>query len=144
MAHFIPCTKTIDLVQLAYLLTKEVFTKHRLLESIVSDHGSLFTSHFWKALMKLMGIQVKMLTSFHPQTNRATERVNQTLKQYIRSFINFTQDDWADYIPLAEYTYTDSPGAASGYSPFYIVFREHPPPPPMVSHKPPTEVPTAA
>jgi hypothetical protein len=36
------------------------------------------------------------------------ERVNQTLKTYLRNFINYDQDDWYSLLPLAEFAYNNS------------------------------------
>lgn len=44
-----------------------------------------------------------MLTAFHPQTDGQTERWNQEVEQYLRAFTNYRQDDWAEYLPIAEF-----------------------------------------
>ena len=84
MAHFIPLKageKSAD--HLARIFLKEVWRFHGLPNNIVSDRDSRFTSSFWKALMRLLGINQKMSTAYHPQTDGQTERVNQTLESYL-------------------------------------------------------------
>jgi len=41
-----------------------------------------------KELNRMLGIETKLLTVFHPQTNEQTKRINQELEQYLRMFIN--------------------------------------------------------
>jgi len=65
---------------------------HRLLESIISDRGVQFAAGMMKELNNLLGIQMKLLTAYYPQTNRQTERINQELEQYLRVFIDHRQE----------------------------------------------------
>ena len=44
-----------------------------------------------KKLNNLLGIQTKLLTAYHPQTDGQTERINQKLEQYLRVFIYQTR-----------------------------------------------------
>jgi hypothetical protein len=67
-----------------------------------------------------------MSTSFYPQTDRQTERVNQTLKTYLRTFINYDQDDWYSLLPLAEFAYNNSVVQATQLTPFYTNYGYHP------------------
>jgi hypothetical protein len=50
-------------------------------------------SEFWDGLCGLLGIKKRMSTIFHPQMDGETERVNQTLETYLRTIINYDQDD---------------------------------------------------
>jgi len=43
-------------------------------------------------LNRMLGIESKLSTVFHSQTNRQTERVNQELEQYLRMFIDHRQE----------------------------------------------------
>jgi hypothetical protein len=126
MAHFIPCTKTITGEGTAKLLLNHVFRLHGLPSDIVSDRGPQFASKFWKRLFQLMGVQTKLSSAFHPETDGQTERTNQTLEQYLRCTINYQQDDWADWLPLAEFAYNNSLHSATQKTPFFANFGFHP------------------
>ena len=61
---------------LAYVFTRNIVANHGLPDKAVSDKDKLFTLHFWTTLTALLGIKRKLLTAFHPQTDRQTERLN--------------------------------------------------------------------
>ena len=65
---------------LARMSTQFIIRAHELLSSIVLDHGTQFTSKFWKALCQQLGLTVKLSTAHHPETNSQTESANQELK----------------------------------------------------------------
>ena len=48
MSHFIPCSKKLDAGQFANLFMKESVRLHGLPQDIITDRGTLFTSHLWK------------------------------------------------------------------------------------------------
>ena len=82
-------------IHLARMFTQYVIQTHGLPSLIVSDRGKQFTSEFWKALCQQLSITVKLSTAHHPETNSQTERANQELECYLRSHVNYLQDDWA-------------------------------------------------
>jgi len=69
---------------------------HGLPESIILDRGVQFVTEMMKELNNLLGIQTKLLTAYHLQTDRQMERINQELEQYLRVFINHRQEQWPD------------------------------------------------
>ena len=127
MVHFIPLPKYGKTASdLSRIFAREVWRFHGLPSDIVSDRDSDFTSETWKEFLKLSGIRPRMSTAFHPQTNGQTERLNQTIKAYLRSFICHEQDDWVSLLPIAEFAYNNSVTSATGMSPFYANYRFHP------------------
>jgi len=64
-------------------------------------------SQFMHELYHLLGIKVAASTAYHPQTDGQTECVNQELEQYLRVFVNERQDDWVEWLPMAEFTYNN-------------------------------------
>jgi transposase InsO family protein len=52
---------------------------HSMPKSIISDRDRVFTSAFWRELFCLTGTKLCLSSSYHLQTDGATERVNQSL-----------------------------------------------------------------
>jgi len=125
MTHLLPCNKTTDAPQFARLFVNHIIRLHGILESLVSDHGSLFTSHFWKALSQMLGLKGRLSTAFHPQTDGQTERMNQTIEQYLRIYCNYQQDDSYHHLSLAEYAYNIAFQSTIRCSLFYANYGYH-------------------
>ena len=125
MSHFIPCREASNGRALADTLFSQVFKLHGLPQSVVTDWGSTFRSQFTQQVLNLLKIKLKLSTAFHPQTDGQTERVNQCLEQYLRCFVSFQQDDWAEWLPMAEFQYNNSRSATTGMSPFYANYGFH-------------------
>jgi transposase InsO family protein len=81
ITHFLPCTKGINSEGTTDLLMREVFQHHGLPNNIKSDRGPQFVSKFWRHLLSLLKVSCNLSSSYHPQTNGQTERINQTLEQ---------------------------------------------------------------
>ena len=71
---------------------------HGFPHAITSDRGSNWVSDFWKSLCTQIGIEQRLSTAFHPETDGAAERMNQEVLAYIRSFISFAQFEWASML----------------------------------------------
>nr|GEU48104.1 hypothetical protein [Tanacetum cinerariifolium] len=56
---------------------------------IVSDRDPRFTRRFWTELFKIMGTDLNFSTSFQPQMDGQTERVNALLELYLRHYTPF-------------------------------------------------------
>ena len=67
-----------------------------------------------------------MSTSFHPQTDGQTERTNRTLEEMLRAYVNYKQDNWDEYLPIAEFAYNNSKQISTGYTPFELDAGQHP------------------
>jgi len=92
MAYFIPTTEKMTAGGLAQLFRDNVWKLHSLLESIISNRGLQFAAGVMKKLNTMLGIDSKLSTVFHPQTDGQTERMNQELEQYLRMFIDHRQE----------------------------------------------------
>ena len=77
------------------------------------DREVQFVAGMMKELNNLLGIQTKLLTAYHPQTDGQTERINQELEQYLRVFIDHRQEQWLDWLGMAEFAYNNKIHAAT-------------------------------
>jgi hypothetical protein len=71
---------------------------------------------------------------FHPHADSETERVNAVMEQYLRNFVNYHQDDWVQWLPLAEFAATNHTSEMTHCSAFFgnygfhlqMTFSQHP------------------
>ena len=141
-AHFIPTVETLTAPDLALLFLNHVFKYHGLPESIVSDRGSVFVSQFWREVMRLIDVKLKPSTAYHPQTDGLTERTNQTLETYLRAYCSYQQDDWVDYLALAEFAFNNLVNSSTQQTPFFANLGFHPTFEPRITER--STVPAAA
>ena len=80
----------------AVFVQKFILAGLDVLDSIVSDQGSMFMSTFWSAVYYHLKVCRRLLTVFHPQTDGQMEQQNSTLEQYLRTYIMYQQDDWVE------------------------------------------------
>eukprot|EP00122_Pirum_gemmata_P001291 Pgem_evm1s1153 len=126
-AHFIPVNKAIDAEKTVELYMDNVFKHHGIPSAgIYSDRGPQFVSQFWKEFLRLLGSKSKLTTAYHPAANGGAEVTNQIVAQYLRHAVGYLQDDWVMFLGLLEFTYTNTKNSQTGYSPFYLIYRNHP------------------
>src|ERR1700730_1292663 len=97
---FILMTNEVNSTELAHLFILHIFSKHRVLSHVTSDHGSEFVSHFFRSLGKVLNMTVHSTSRYHPEGDGQTEPTNQTLEQYLHCHCNYQQDNWAKLLPL--------------------------------------------
>ncbi|WMV49431.1 hypothetical protein MTR67_042816 [Solanum verrucosum] len=80
-AHFISIRIDYNVEQLAKYV-KEIVRLHGVPLSIISDHGTQFTSKFWRKLHEELGTQLTFSTAFHLQTDGQSERTIQVRRHF--------------------------------------------------------------
>jgi hypothetical protein len=118
--HLIPVNTITKATELSHIYIREIVRLHGLPRSIVSDRDSKFTSAWWREIHRLLGAKLLMSTSFHPQTDGATERVNRSVGQILRSVVSPDQKDWVDKLPLVEFAINSSINASTEFAPFEL------------------------
>jgi len=69
----------------------------------VSDRGPQFAAELTRKLNRMLGIETRLSTAFHPQTDGKTEQMNQELEQYLRFFVEHRWKDWPEWLASAEF-----------------------------------------
>lgn len=126
MRHYIPCRENMSTKDQAFLFIRDVWKLHGLPESIVSDRGTTFVNAFWNAVCSQLKINVALSTAYHPESDGQTEIANAFLEQYLRQYVNFAQDDWVKWLPLAEFAANNATSSSTNMSPFFANYAFHP------------------
>jgi hypothetical protein len=99
-AHFVPVKLNCKAIYIANIFMKEIFRLHGMPREIVYDRDTKSTSIFWKSLMAGFETKWLFITTYHPQTDGQTERVNQILEDMLRMHVMHQPKKWEDYLPL--------------------------------------------
>ncbi|QRW22561.1 Retrotransposable element Tf2 protein [Rhizoctonia solani] len=108
--HFIPTTKKVTAKGLAEL------------QDDLGPRNHTFTGKFLRALYQRLGINPAFSSAYHPESDGQTERVNQFIEFYLRSYVAADHSDWATWLPLAEYAYNNAKHSSTGRTPFELVY----------------------
>jgi hypothetical protein len=103
-----------------------VFSKHGLPKLIVSDRDTRITAAFWQELFKSFGSRLNISTAHHPQTDGQTEIVHRTIEQILRAYVSPQHDDWATWLPVAEFAYNNHVHSSTQQTPFFSNYGFHP------------------
>ncbi len=120
MVHLAPCKASIDARGTAELFLAHVFRYHGLPKRIISDRDPRFTAQFWQCLFQVLGTQLSMSTTDHPETDGQSERVIRVVEDVIRSLCDAQPTKWSDLLVFVEFALNNSIHASTGYSPFYV------------------------
>jgi len=92
---------------------------------VISDCGPQFALGFMKELNKILGIETRLSTAYHPQTDGQTERMNQELEQYLRMFVDYCQTNWPEWLAITKFSYNKIQ-TSTEISPFYANYGFNP------------------
>ncbi|KAA0040402.1 pol protein [Cucumis melo var. makuwa] len=122
ISAFVPGKSTYTANKWAQLYMSEIVRLHGVPVSIVSDRDVRFTSKFWKGLQTAMGTRLDFSTTFHPQTDGQTERLNQVLEDMLRACALEFPGSLDSHLHLMEFAYNNSYQATIGMAPFEALY----------------------
>ena len=126
MSHFVATIEKTTVEGLARLFRDNVWKLHGLPESVISDRGPQFAAGLTRELNKMLGIGTKLSTAYHLETDGQTERTNQELEQYLRMYVNHRQNNWAEWLATAEFSFNNKVYIATKSLPFQVNYRKEP------------------
>jgi hypothetical protein len=104
-AHFLVLNHPFTALTVAKVYLSEVYKLHRLSTAIISDRDPIFTNKLWRKLFRLSRTKLCLSSSYHPQSDGQTKRVNHCLETYLRCFVQSCPRHWPNWLPLAEFWY---------------------------------------
>ena len=124
--HLVPCNTSVTAEDTATLHYENVFRLHGFPKKVFSDRGPQFAARFMRALYKRLGIDTSFTTAYHPQGNGKVERKNQEVEKFLRMFVNQRQNDWAEWLPMAEFVLNSRIHDGNSHSPFEVIYGYRP------------------
>jgi hypothetical protein len=99
-----------------------VLCLHGVPKTIISDRGSQFVARFWEQLHASLGTHLIHSSSYHPQTDGQTKRVNQILEDMLRACVMEYPGSWDKNLPWAEFSYNNSYQESLKMTPFQALY----------------------
>jgi transposase InsO family protein len=121
-AHFIAVHATYLVQQYAELYMDHIVRLHGIPKTIISNRGTQFVARFWEQLHECLGTKLICSSSYHPQTDGQTERINQILEDILRPSILHFDKSWDKCLSLVEFFYNSSYQAILKMAPFNALY----------------------
>ena len=110
----------------AELLLNHVIYAFGIPKVILSDRGTQFVSKIWKSILDQLGVDRRLATPRHAQTNGQMERMNGILKQRLITLCSDQPQLWAKALQAAVFSINTMPSEPTGKSPFQAMFARNP------------------
>ena len=88
-----------------------------MFSDLQSDQGREFVNEINNNLFALAGVDHRVSSAYHPQTNGLDERMNQTITKAIMKYVNSEIEDWDEHIDAVFFSYRTSIHASTKYTP---------------------------
>jgi len=79
----------ISLEGIAKIYRDEIWKLHRIPKKILSDREPQFVSRFIEELIKVLGTKRILLITYHPQSDKQMERINQEIGTFLQHYVNY-------------------------------------------------------
>jgi len=108
--------------EIARAIVQHVVFQFGAPKTILTDRGPSFVAKTNDALFRMLGIERRLTTPYHPMTNGLTERFNRTVTNILSCFVNEARDDWDTWLSSATYAYNTSFHQAVQDTPFWLMY----------------------
>ena len=100
----------------------DFFSHFGMPRCIQTDGASYFVGNVFKAALNEWGIQHRVSSPYHPQTQGAVERSHQTIKSILKKYALQFDAHWDDDLPYLLFALREVPNESTGFSPSELVF----------------------
>jgi hypothetical protein len=122
VAHFVPVKTTHTMANIAEIFMKEMARLHGIPRTIVSDRDTKFTSNFWRGFFKGFVANLNFTTTYHPQIDGKTERVNRIIEDMLRMYVMDKPSKQEYYLHLVEFSYNNGYQDSLRMIPFEVLY----------------------
>ena len=118
--------KATDTTSVAKAFVEEIISRHGISKYLLSDRGSNFTSKLMREICKLLGTKQLFTSPIHPMANGRVERLHSTIGNILSQFVDQTQRNWDEVLPLALFAIRSSVNRSTGDTPAQVFMGRDP------------------
>ena len=117
----IPCRKA-STEESITMIKNVIFPRFGTPRILISDGGTHFTGKNFKKCLSKLGIEHRVSTAYHPQTNGQAETSNRQLKSILNKTIEKGGKDWSKKLDGALWAYRTAFKTPIGMTPYQFVY----------------------
>ncbi|KAK3771623.1 hypothetical protein RRG08_047880 [Elysia crispata] len=99
-----------------------IFSRLGVPKQILSDNGQQLVSKAMSELMEMIGIERRLSTPYHAQSNGIVEKFNGTLKNMLHKLTADKPHTWDKLIPAVLFAFRKISNTSTGYPPFTLMY----------------------
>jgi len=121
MKILVPINMDMDAKEIIKMFEKEILTKYGTPKSVVGDGGSVFMSKKWEDYRAQFNIENHSTSSYHPDSDGQTERVNKQIGDIMRIYCSSHQHEWEEHVPWVQFALNAMPNSTTGFTQYYLL-----------------------
>ncbi len=74
-------------------------------KTLLTDNGPQLTAELFLETCRVLEVRNVFTSTYHPQKNGQTERLNRTLESMLRHYVAEDQENWDEYLSALAFAY---------------------------------------
>ena len=104
----------------------EMMCRHGCFAVQINDQGREFVNQVSAELHRLTGVEQRVTSAYHPQSNGLVERQNRTIKNSLEKVLEDNPSHWPFIIEGVPFAHRVSKHNSTKYSPFMLLYNREP------------------
>jgi hypothetical protein len=117
----IPCRKASTEESIS-MIKNVILPRYGVPRILISDGGTHFTGNSFRKCLSKLGIEHRVVTAYHPQTNGQAETSNRKLKSIFNKTVEKGGKDWSKKLDRALWAYRTAHKTPIGMTPYQSVY----------------------